>query len=300
MFSICIPIFNYDVTKLVNNLYSQCVDFNLDCEIILIDDSSKNEFREINSKLSSVSKYIQLNNNIGRSKIRNLFLKYAKYDYLLFLDCDSIIINDKFIKNYYQAIDSNAEVIIGGRVYQQQPPDKNYLLRWKYCTIREPIKDSVSNKAFMSNNFLIKKEIFEKIKFDERISEYGHEDTLFGFELKNAGIKIKYIDNPVLNGELENNKIFLKKTEQSIENLIYILELLNYDKGFISEVSLLKTYFKLKKYKLDFWVNLFFIVKRKPLKWLLEKGIIFLGWFDFYKLGYLISTIKNSNKIKSS
>lgn len=300
MISICIPVYNYDVTSLVNSLHSQCLAANIDFEIILIDDFSENEFKEINSKLSLFSKHIQLNENVGRSKIRNLFLQYAKYEYLLFLDCDSIINNDDFIKNYLESIDNTSEVIVGGRIYPVIHPQKNYLLRWKYCTIREQTNNPVSTKAFMSNNFLIKKELFEKIKFDERISRYGHEDTLFGYELKKAGIKIKYINNPVLNGELESNKEFLKKTEQSIENLKYILDFLNSDEGFINEVSLLKSYFFLKRYKLDLVVHLIFKLKKRSLKWFLENGIVFLWWFDFYKLGYLISIIRSTDKIKSS
>mgnify|MGYP000363990435 FL=1 len=197
MISICIPIHNYDVTSLVNSLHSQCIEANIDFEIILIDDFSEKNFREINSKLSLISNYIQLDNNVGRSRIRNLFLQYAKYEYLLFLDCDSII-NNNFIDNYLDSIiENNSEVFIGGRIYPSIKPDKNYLLRWKYCTLREQTNYPSSNKAFMSNNFLIKKELFEKIKFDERIKIYGHEDTLFGYELKKAGIKIKYINNPV-------------------------------------------------------------------------------------------------------
>jgi Glycosyltransferases, probably involved in cell wall biogenesis len=289
MISICIPVYNYDVTSLVKGLHSQCISANINFEIILIDDLSENEFKEINSKLSLISNYIQLDKNVGRSRIRNLFLQYAKYEYLLFLDCDSVINNDQFIKNYLESFDNASEVIVGGRIYPVIHPDKNYLLRWKYCTIREQTDNPSSNKAFMSNNFLIKKELFEKIKFDERIKMYGHEDTLFGYDLKKAGIRIKYINNPVLNGELESNKEFLKKTEQSIENLKYILDFLNYDKGFINEVSLLKSYFFLKKYKLDLFVNLIFKLKKRSLKWFLEKGIVFLWWFDFYKLGYLTS-----------
>jgi len=297
MISICIPVYNYDVTSLVKSLHSQCISANINFEIILIDDLSENEFKEINSKLSLISNYIQLDKNVGRSRIRNLFLQYAKYEYLLFLDCDSVINNDQFIKNYLESFDNASEVIIGGRIYPSIKPDKNYLLRWKYCTIREQTDNPSSNKAFMSNNFLIKKELFEKIKFDERIKMYGHEDTLFGYDLKKAGIRIKYINNPVLNGELESNKEFLKKTEQSIENLKYILDFLNYDKGFINEVSLLKSYFFLKKYKLDLLVNLIFKLKKRSLKWFLEKGIVFLWWFDFYKLGYLTSIMRSTIKM---
>jgi len=61
----------------------------------------KKIFKKINENVCRKEIYIQLDNNIGRAKIRNLFLKYAKYDYLLFLDCDTFIISDDFVAKIY-------------------------------------------------------------------------------------------------------------------------------------------------------------------------------------------------------
>ncbi len=33
----------------------------------------------------------------------------------------------------------------------------------------------------MTNNFLIQQVLLAKIKFDERLNQYGHEESLFGF-----------------------------------------------------------------------------------------------------------------------
>ncbi len=304
MISICIPVFNFDVRDLVKSLYAQCKDLQQKSEIIIIDDCSVASFRKINSEIQSISKYIQLDENIGRAKIRNMFLQFASYDYLLFLDCDSKIINSDFIKNYLSAITKDKNVIVGGRIYPQTKPERNKLLRWKYCLVREQNPASIysdsTNFPFMSNNFLIKKSLFEKIKFDERLTLYGHEDTLFGYELKKAGIKIYHINNPVLNGDLETNEEFIRKTESSIENLNLILKFMNYEKDFIDEVTLLKKFYLIKRLRLD---NLFYI-KWKVLQTLIRKilisGFISLWLFDFYKLGFLISIMRSSDKTKTS
>ena len=74
MISVCIPVFQVEVERLVNELNNQIQ--NLEVEIILIDDASDTWIREKNTDLK-VDKYIQLHQNIGRSKIRNLFLKYS-------------------------------------------------------------------------------------------------------------------------------------------------------------------------------------------------------------------------------
>ena len=109
--SICIPVFNFDVNDLVNDLQSQINSENLDAEIILIDDASNQEFISINENIQAkVSQFIFLDKNIGRSKIRNLFLKYVQSEYLLFLDCDGKIISKTFLKNYIDFIKTKFKI----------------------------------------------------------------------------------------------------------------------------------------------------------------------------------------------
>ena len=60
--------------------------------------------------------------------------------------------------------------------------------------------------SFKSNNFLIRKSIFSKIRFNENITSYGHEDTQLSLEFKKNKIKILQIDNVVYHDGIENNK----------------------------------------------------------------------------------------------
>ncbi len=249
MISICIPIYNFNVSPLLDELSMQMEKAEASVELILIDDCSFSEYKELHKSVCNKHRYIELEENIGRAKIRNLFLDYAQYEHLLFLDCDSLIPNKTFLSNYLKAIKKGeSSIICGGRIYDSAKPDSNKLLRWKYGIEKESLsyeeRMQQPNKSFMTNNFLISKQLLQEIKFDERLSEYGHEDTLFGFELKKKGIKINHIENPVLNGHLENNAEYLKKTEKSIHNLIAILDYVNYDPDFIQDVSLLNFYNK--------------------------------------------------------
>ena len=45
--------------------------------------------------------YRELPQNLGRSKIRNVLGKAAKFDYLLFLDCDSKVVSDNYHPQLY-------------------------------------------------------------------------------------------------------------------------------------------------------------------------------------------------------
>jgi len=300
MLSVCIPVYNTDVNSLVNELISQAQRLAITVEIILLDDGSSDEFRKINERDSSLVKSVFLEKNIGRARIRNLFLAYAKFEYLLFIDSDSIIISDNFLTNYINCIrEGEVYVICGGRIYDAAAPSGKKKLRWKYGIKNESRSSGLRNfnpyKSFMTNNFLISRKIFEEIRFDERITEYGHEDTLFGFQLKKRGIGIKHIDNPVLNGGLEDNAEYLVKTGAGVINLIQILRFVNYDPGFIEDVTLLKTHMKLSSLRLIWLVKIIFRLTESLVKWLLLNGIVSIGLFSFYKLGLLVMNYSKGN-----
>lgn len=297
MITICIPIYNFEVNALIQELLRQVRLINAPYELIAIDDASDEKYRQLNDAICKEVCYIPLEKNIGRAKIRNLFFQYAKYDNLLFLDCDSLIISPNFIEKYIEAIQQGEYAIIcGGRLYQTICPEKNKRLRWKYGIEKESqpleVRRKAPNKSFMTNNFLIHRRIFQAIQFEERITEYGHEDTLFGFLLKQKGINIKHIDNPILNGDIEDNIVYLAKTEKGIMNLLHILKYVNDDENFIKDVMLLATYKTLKIRKLTTLIYYCFIVVKPLLKFLLTNGFISIFLFDFYKLGILIESDK--------
>ncbi len=290
MISICIPVYNFKVDALVKELYAQTRHLGVPSEIILIDDGSEEIYREYNKKTCNYVKYIQLDKNIGWTAIRNLFLKYVAYDHLLFLDCDSLIIRDNFLAKYLSAIKEHPDgVICGGRVYDKNPPARNKRLRWKYGIKREgkslETRQKKPDVSFMAFNFVISRKVFEKIHFDERVVEYGHEDTLFGFELKKGGIKIYHIDNVILNGHLETNDEYIQKTEKALGNLPFILQLSDNNKSLIEDVAVLRTYYKL--YGIRKIIAAIFLIKKPFIKFLLSKGYVNLYLLDFYKLGIL-------------
>ena len=148
MLSVCIPVYNFDVTELITDIRNQINTDDLDAEIIFIDDASQEEMRQRNEIVKSLTDhYILLEKNIGRSKIRNLFLKYSKSDYLLFLDCDGKIITKGFIKNYINFINNHhPDVVYGGRTVNESKPDLRYGLRWKFAIERENLPVDVRRK----------------------------------------------------------------------------------------------------------------------------------------------------------
>lgn len=296
MISICIPIYNVNLTSLVEGLLAQANVLGAPFEIILIDDSSTPVFANENMKLKAPNlTYLGLHENIGRAKIRNLFISTAHYNYLLFLDCDSQLVSKDFLKNYIEETKKGEKVVCGGRVYTDTPPADDKLLHWKYGREKESKPATVRMvhpyRSFMTNNFLIEKKVLESIKFDERLSGYGHEDTLFGYQLQKQGIPIKHVDNPILHAELQTNTEFLVKSENAISNLKSILSYVNNDKAFIEDVTLLKYYISLKKYGLLFLVTVPYALFKSAIKNMLSRGSASMALLDLYKLGYLATLI---------
>ena len=144
-------------------------------------------------------------------------------------------------------------------------------------------------QSFVGFNFMIRKEIFNKIKFDESLKEYGHEDTLFGFRLKQDISNIHHINNTLLYSGLVETEDYLNKTRKSLENLKYILQILNDDPEFMQEVKLLRTFKRLRKIKFDLVLKYFFRFSRKRLENYLTSHNPMILFFQFYKLAYYCS-----------
>ena len=295
MLSICIPIYNFDVRALVDDLHEQAVRCDVSFEILLMDDASDAAYvahLQETARLSHV-RVIALNENIGRSKIRNALVKEAQYPYLIFMDCDSATTSDSYISQYLPLCQPNT-VVYGGRRYEQKKPSDATLLHWKYGVKREALPASERQKhpnfSFCTNNFLIDKAIFNTITFNEQLEGYGHEDTFFGLELLGHHIPISHIDNPLIHLGLETADVFLKKTENGIVNLHKVEQLLQEKyPDYVGHSKLMRTKIALQKWHLRSLSGLML----KALKPLLKRNLLgkhpSLFAFDLYKLERLLN-----------
>ncbi len=226
--SILIPVYNFDIRPLVRDLQQQAAQLAMPVEILCFDDASESKFQGQNAAVSELPGvyYHLLPNNLGRARIRNLLAREAQHDYLLFLDCDSAVPDSSYLRTYADALAPDT-LLYGGRVYQAEPPsDPALLLHWEYGRRREALSAEERQEqpyhSFMTNNFLIPRQLFQAIGFDERLRQYGHEDTLFGMELRQRAVPIKHLDNPLLHSGLEPAEAFLHKSQQALENLAFL------------------------------------------------------------------------------
>ncbi len=291
MLSICIPVYNVDVTMLVRNLIQQVQQLSISIEVLLYDDGSKIEYKKKNRALKKYDqvKYNELEVNHGSAAIRNKMAAESLYDYLLFLDSDSEISND-YLQKYLPYINSKKQIICGGRIHPEKLPSINKSLRWKVGKLREDFsaeqRNKIPNKSFMSNNFLIKKSLYKKVLFDETIKRSGHEDTMFGIKLELMGVYIFHINNPLIHVGLEDNIEFINKTEQRLDTL-KIIEINNINNELLyKRITVLRYYNILKKLKLISITGLFFNLSKSVLSKYLIVSNPSMFIYDIYKLGY--------------
>jgi len=289
--SLLIPVFDYDIVALVHSMKSALGKVPEFCEILIGDDGSSPEYKEKYRSLEdNCVRVISSEKNIGRAAIRNRLALEAKCDFLLFIDADAMLPGtaEAYILKWLPMMNLY-RVINGGTLYHESAPgDPDKLLRWKYGKGREQRKAAERNKhphaGFSTFNVLIDKSVFSKIRFNEELKQYGHEDTLLGYQLKKAGIDILHIDNGLMNEGLESNRDFLNKTKLGIENLSKLYDKVTDKRAFSETVRILRIYNKLRFFRLTRILAGIFIRYRDRMEIRLDSSNISLRLFGFYKI----------------
>ena len=284
--SILIPVYNYDVSILLESLKDQ-ITTNLN-EVIIIDDCSSN------SKITKNNiEYCQKNNfqyyvnnsNLGRTKTRQKLALKANAQKLLFIDVDTIVPNKDFLQKFINEAHNN-DVVFGGISYGSLT-NHNYSLRWKYGVNRESRNLKKRNitpyLSVISGCFLIDKLKFLKISEALNFNLYGM-DVLFSYQMKKLNLRIKHIDNPIIHIGLEENSEFIKKTEKGLDTLTW----LSHKKLIPSNYRPIQIKLnQLKKLKICSSVGSLFKLFRPLIVKQLSSKNPSLRLFDIYRLGYL-------------
>ena len=248
MLSILIPTYNYDCTSLVNDLQRQAQQAGIDYEIIVADDASPMHlYKEKNREVNRLPhcRLIELDQNIGRARIRNLLASEAQYTWLLFMDADAKVINPTYINDYLRTMTDGTDVICGGLCHADTLPSPNVSLRYAYEKRADKHRAACYRaehpyERFTPFNFAIRRATFLAIQFDESITEYGHEDTLFGIELQRRAVPLQHIDNMLQHMGLEPNEAFLEKTRAALRNLATMEEIMQGHSALIRAYHLLQ------------------------------------------------------------
>ena len=284
--SILIPMYNGDCRPLAAELNRQAQAVaGLDYELLVIDDASTDKqqverCREISQWPHC--RFIALEENIGRARIRNLLASQARYEWLLFLDCDMTIDNPSFLQTY---LDAEGDVVYGG--YKVGEADRSCL---RYIYEKACEQDHTAEKRrlqpyqhFHTANFLVSRDIMLDHPFDQEFRSYGYEDVLFGKQLRQANIAISHIENPTGFYTFEDNASFVSKTEEGLHTLHqHSQQLRGYSQmlTFAEGIHLAPV-----RWLMRLWHRLFGPIERRNLCG--QKPCLRL--FKLYKLGYYLN-----------
>ena len=291
--SILIPVYNYNCVALVKALQQQAENCNIDYEILVADDGSDNagivcQNREINAIPHSF--YHEMGKNHGRSWIRNWLVSQSQGEFLLFIDSDAEVCNAHFIGNYLRHVEKGA-VICGGILHPEEEPSPTRRLRYRYEKAMEPCftaerRNQHPYANLRTFNFMMPREVALSHPFDESITLYGYEDTLLGGMFEKEGLKVIHIDNPLINADIEENPIFLKKTEESMHSLYQLKDKMRHYS------RLLTSYEKIRRLKLNTLLRFVFPLLRPVLTWHLTGKQPTVIALQFYKLAYYCTLCK--------
>lgn len=289
LLTIAIPNCNYTCYRLVADLQRQLAASGADYEIIVADDGSKDQVSVIaNMKINELEhcRYIRRYENVGRAAIRNFLIEESQGDWILFMDSDAQVANDQYIAQMLQAfVDyQDYDIISAGLRHPEQCPAPYCSLRYSYERKADlqrgaDIRNQQPFAKFTTFNMAFRRKVFEQCRFDEDFHEYGHEDSLLGYQLEKLGTKLIHIDIPLLHMGIESNEVFLRKTEISILSLKKLNQKIE-GQGKLEQMAQ-----KLAHWHLRGLLRFSFKIFEKPLRNNLLGNNPNLTIFSIYKLG---------------
>lgn len=285
--SILIPTFNYDARALVTSMLNLLSSEAIEGEVVVGDDASTGPMAWLDEMaLQPHVRVLRSSHNLGRARNINRLAKAAQGEWLLIVDCDARVEKDFSLRAYLEA-GKQAPVVCGGLRHPDVNPCPEATLRYRYERHADKRRKAALRQRhpynqFSTFNILIRREAFQRVRFDEACTDYGYEDTLFGADLERNGFSILHIDNPLVHEGLEPNDIYLRKTETALHTLHRLRTRMQGHSGVLAAVE------RLERWHLSGLVAQVYRLSRQLLRRNLLGRRPSLTLFNFYKLGYYL------------
>ena len=168
--SVVVPVYNVEkyLDKCLTSLVKQTLK---DIEIIVVNDGTKDNSQEIIDKYTK--KYPKkvkgfIKENGGLSSARNYGLKYAKGEYIAFIDSDDYVELDMFEKMYNKAINNNYDIVVCDTIEVDEKNGNKVYKKSNFNYSNNDIKNYIIAPP-MACTRLYKINIFDEIIFEEGI-----------------------------------------------------------------------------------------------------------------------------------
>ncbi len=186
MISIVIPTYNSErfMPDLLNSIFKTGIG---DMEVVIVDDCSTDNTVKI-AKGYPV-KIIELENNSGPAKARNLGVRAARGDIIFFLDADVVVMNGTIgeVRDYFDK-NPSANCVIG--ICEKEPLNNGFVPRYmalfEYIHLKGSKADKVS--VFSPRCGALRKDLFEKVGgYKETYRRADIEDFEFARRINRTG-----------------------------------------------------------------------------------------------------------------
>jgi len=169
--SVIIPTYNRAkiIKKSIDSVLAQTYQ---DIEIIIVDDGSKDNTKELIESLNNPKIKYFYQENAGASAARNTGIKNASGQFIAFLDSDDVWLSEKLEKQLdVFKNNENIDIVYSGFKWIEETGDKYEINRFKnYKTKKEFAKFLLCNMLPICPIVMIKKSVFDNIGvFDENL-----------------------------------------------------------------------------------------------------------------------------------
>ena len=220
--SVIIPCYNREKTilKCIESVLNQTKQVY---EIIISDDCSTDNLKELISNTDDKVRYVGLDKNSGAQAARNLGIKSAQGDWVAFLDSDDewvptkIAEQLKILEEYkydpYVLVHTNAMQVFD---------DKSIMMPMRKISGKNVYKDLLSGPSPMFQGMLVSKQALSDINYlDENAPSYQEWDT----SIRLAKIcRFEFIDKPMFLYNMQGTDNISKNKMLDIEGYQYILD----------------------------------------------------------------------------
>lgn len=224
LISVIIPTYNRAnyICEAVDSVLAQTYK---NIEIIIVDDGSTDNTKDIvlqryNSKVTYI-----LQNNSGPSSARNNGVKHAKGDLIAFLDSDDVWLPEKLEKQVKLIDQSHVIGLVACGLYNIDS-DGNIvgspIIKRNYINRRSFLKELMIHNIITGggSNTLIRRECFEKVGFFEEDLWIGEDWNLWLRIAKQY--EVKFVEEPLIKYRIHGNNLHkdLKKIEDNMRKNI--------------------------------------------------------------------------------
>lgn len=223
-------------------------------EILVIDDGSTDNTKEVSVGYKSVRYYRQ--NNKGVCMARNKGLDLAKGEYIAFLDADDTF-NKQYVELCLKKLLSLKSVAKVGYVFTQVRHFgvENYTTNYPEYNIEILTKRG----PYINVSALMQKELISSVRFNPKVSG-GYEDWDFYLSLYEKGVEGRLLNQPLLNYRRTGSKNSISSNTEGTYKL------------FITKRKIMKLHPKLfnkydiSKFYINYWLGVITIKAKKILK----------------------------------